>query len=220
MQDTNNIDTIIANLHIVREQAKELEHEVDQLEGRLRVARGTGDVTKEAAQATATTVAAAAIPAMIAVTQRIPVAQLHIPRPQTQVERAIRGQSLNVAQISKATGLAAGKVSDRIKQLRQDRRVANTGSEDFPRWTLRIGDSTSTQQLTAEVKRLVIERPMTTQELVEITGARMSRVSGSLIHLQRTEDRLLNLGTARRAKWFLVSAGVTMAKLAPKASNA
>lgn len=126
---------------------------------------------------------------------------------------------MSVTQIARITGISVGKVADELKNLRKQERVANMGSVDSPLWTLRMGDHTSTRELTAEVKRLIMEKPMSTHELIEVTGARLSRVSGALVHLQRTEQQLLNLGTARRAKWFLVRPDVVLAKLQPKGGN-
>lgn len=124
---------------------------------------------------------------------------------------------MNIPQVAKATGLSIGKTTEAIRVLRQDRRIANVGSEDFPQWTLRIGDDTSTKELHAEVSRLIHERPMTMQELVDFTGARMSRISGVLVQIQRSEgQRVLNLGSARRARWLLLSENTKVANLTPK----
>lgn len=209
-EDTSkNIETITNNLHIVKEQTKELEDMIHRLEDQLKHARGTGDVQEQARAA-------------VAVAEVKPVIKtppIHRPRKadsKSEVAKALRGNSFNTAQTAKATGLSLGKVSEAIRALRQERRVANVGSEDFPKWTLRIGDDTSTSELNAEIKRLIMDRPMTTQELIETTGARLARVSGALIALQRTENQLLNLGSQRRAKWFLVSDKIVLAKLPPK----
>lgn len=203
-----SIDVITANLHIVKEQTKELEDMIGNLEQQLKLARGTGDL---AAQASAAVAVEEAKPT--------PVRQVQTRRrhePKSEVLRALRGNTFNIAQIAKATGITTGKIADAVKALKADRKVANVGSEDFPLWTARVGDSTSAAELNAEVKRLIQDRPMTTQELIETTGARLARVSGALIALQRTENQLLNLGTPRRAKWFLVSDRVVLAKLPPK----
>ena len=200
-KESSNMDTqknpvidlaaIQANLHIVQEQAKELEAQAEELLGKLRKARGTGDVTEQAKAA-------------------------RKPRqPKEQVEATLRGVSMNIAHISKATALSVNKVMEAVRSLRSEEKVVNVGSEDFPQWTVRIGDQASTQALNAEVKRLITERPMTTQELMHFTGARLSRTSGALIQLQRSV-RVLNRGTARRAKWFLVDDRATDARLATK----
>lgn len=192
---TINPDEIEANLSIVREQTKELDAAIKELEDRLRLVRGTRDVTEEAKAAR-------------------PVGRPR--KPTTQVVHALHGASMNVAQVAKATGLSVGKAAEAVKAMRTEKKVANMGSEDFPLWTMRIGDNTSAPELNVEVKRLITERPMTMQELLDITGARLSRISGALIALQRTENQLLNLGTQRRAKWFLVRDGATVSRVAAK----
>lgn len=199
-----DLETITANLHIVREQAKELEAAVHEMEDRLKAARGTGDHTVAAAAAVEVTR-----------TKRKYVKR-DVSDPGALIEGVIRGASLNSHQISRLTNLSAGKVSMAMRILRATGKVINVGSEDFPKWTLRVGDNTSTTLLTSEVKRLIEDRPMTTQELLETTGARLSRVSGALVALQRDGNQLLNLGTQRRAKWFMVKEGVAFSKVAAR----
>ncbi len=222
------IETIMTNLQIVRELEKEIHHDVEELEQRLNIARGTGDVSEQAAAAVAgstpapeaVTASEAVHPAPAAPVAPKPAKVAPAPRPATprqQVERALRGHSLNVAQIVKSTGLPIGKVAEAIRALRAEKAIANVGTEDFPCWTARIGDKTDTPKLIAEVERLIMERPMTMQELTDVTGARMPRVSGAVVALQRDESRqLLNLGHGRKARWFLVAPGVRFARLAPK----
>lgn len=199
--DTVNFDQIAANLHIVQEQVKELEHA-------LSLARGTGDHTEKAEQAAKE---------QAPLKEKRPVGRPpKVKDPRSLIEKVLHGQSLNVAGIAKATGMQTAKITEAVKTLKHDKKIANVGSEDFPKWTYRIGDHTETQVLINEIKRLISERPMSTQELLDVTGARLTRVSGALVHLQRTETQLLNLGTQRRARWFLVGEGVTLAKLPPK----
>ncbi len=200
----NEIALIEANLRIVQDQAKELEEHTADLLARLKLSRGTGDVTEDAKIAQQVR------------TARLP-RQARPPRqPKEQVEATLHGVSMNIPHIAKATGLSINKVTEAVRSLRADQKIVNVGSEDFPQWTYKIGDKAGTQELNAEVKRLITERPMTTQELMHFTGARLSRVSGALINLQRTEERLLNRGTARRAKWFLVDDRAVVSRLPPK----
>ncbi len=218
-----DIDTIIANIHIVREQAKELEAQAEDLEKRLNLARGTGDVTAKAAIAAQMDAAnpAPPPPAMPRTrTAQGTFASTRRPASNRQrVEQALKGQSLNTAQVAKAAGLSVGKVSQVLRELRADHRVANVGSEDFPKWTLRIGDGTPTRELAVEVRRLISDQPMSMQELVDATGAKMSRISGVIVEVQRTVgERILNLGTARRARWLLLGEGVRIGALASKKS--
>jgi len=199
MQTEKSVELIQANLHIVQEQAKELEAQALELIEKLQIARGTGDHTEQAK------------------TARQP-RQARAPRqPKEQVEAALKGVSMNIMHIAKATGLSVNKVTEAIRTLRSDQRVVNVGSEDFPQWTARIGDHASTKDLNAEIRRLIAERPMTTQELMHFTGARLSRVSGALIALQRSDMQLLNRGTARRAKWFTVDPKAVVSRLPAKA---
>lgn len=205
-----DIKTITANLHILREQTKELEDMIHKLEDQFRHARGTGDVYEQAKAATT-------LAEVKPVFKREP-RQRH-QDPKNEVVNALRGVSLSINQVSKATGISVSRVADVIRALRVEHKIANVGSEDFPKWTYRIGDSAPPHELNSEVKRLIQERPMSTQELIEITGARLTRVSGALVALQRSENQLLNLGSQRRARWFLVGDNVVLAKLPPKGGH-
>lgn len=218
-ETVKDLDTTIANLHIVREQAKELADHVEELEKRLSLARGTGDVTERARIAAEMDVAApVAMPRTK--TAPLPAAPKKPATTKERVEGALRGHSMNTAQISKATGLSIGKVSEALRQLRVDRRVTNVGSEDFPKWTRRIGNDTPTSELNAEVRRLISDAPMTMQELVEATGALTSRVSGCIVDIQRRNpDRILNLGNPRRARWLLLGPGAKVAGLSRKGED-
>lgn len=200
------IETIIANIHIVRDQARELELQVEQLENRLNLARGTGDVTAKAQQALQ----------MVADEEREPKKRATPEAVKERVESILREHSLNAAHIAKEAAHSLNKITEVLKELRKEKKIANVGTADFPVWTLRIGDHTSTKELIKMVRRLITERPLSTPELAVVTGARMSRVSGALVHLQRTEDNLLNLGTPRRARWLLVGDNVVRAKISSK----
>lgn len=219
MQNTNedkSLETIIANLHIVRDQARELELQAEELEKRLNLARGTGDVTEQAKAALKEEEPPQHVEpeAPKGEPKRRAIAPQEAVR--ERVESVLRNHSLNVAQLAKESAHSLGRVSEALKELRKEKKVANVGTADFPIWTLRIGDHTTTPELIAHIKRLITERPMSTQELVDVTGARMTRVSGAIVHLQRNEKHLLNLGTARRARWLLVGDQVKFAKLPVK----
>jgi hypothetical protein len=70
-------------------------------------------------------------------------------------------------------------------------------------------DGVSVEALHEIVETLLLDRPVTLQELVEATGVRQNRVSGALVWLGRAHgERLLRIPVAgapgRRFRWFLV----------------
>ncbi len=217
MQDPKQLITeaqmIEANLAIVREQAKELEQQIAELESRVQIARGTGDVTTEAA----------AVVAQLATPSPAVVAPKPVKQPRldlrSSVVVALKRESLTLPQLSKAVGSQTGPVAEVMKALRKENAVFNVGSAEYPIWTYRVGDKTTTTELIKQVRRLISERPMSTKELVLATDARMSRVGGCIVHLQRTEKNLVNMGSPRRARWFLLSEHVTPSRLDPKPQN-
>jgi hypothetical protein len=194
----SEIEHMAATLAVAREQARELERAVQQMEERLIRARGTGDVTYQAEEAR-----------RYAQDQDIQEPPVREEKPvdlRGRVENALKRESLTVAQLSRTTGESVGPVSEMLKLMKQKDLVYNVGSAEYPLWTYRIGDQTSTSDLSRAVRRLISERPMTTRELVDATGARLSRVSGVMVALLRDkEHQILNMGHKRVARWFLVS---------------
>lgn len=190
-----------AVLSVAGEQARALERTFAELASRL--ARGTSDVTEAAKTASK---------------PEISEDSRHVDL-RTSVQALLRRESLSLSQVARATGEPSARVSAVLRQLRQEKLVHNVGGAEHPIWSLRIGDHTTTTELGALVRRLVSERPMTTRELTDATGARMSRVGGCLVHLQRTDRQLVNLGTPRQARWFLVSDRARTAHLEPKRNS-
>lgn len=76
-----------------------------------------------------------------------------------------------------------------------------TGSPALACW---VGDEGSTATLNAAVERLLRERPLSRAELVAMTGARTNRVAGAIVHLQRHGAPIVNLGTPRLGRWYIV----------------
>ncbi len=191
---TEQIDQINNTLTIAREQAKELERVVLEFENRLKQVQGTRDVTEQAKEA-----------------RRVAQQDVQIQeeRPadlRGRMEQALKRESLTPAQISRTTGESLGPVADMLKLMKQKDLVYNVGSQEYPLWTYRIGDNTSTPELMKTIRRLISERPMTTRELIDATGARMSRVSGAMVAMLRGKEfQILNMGHKRVARWFLVS---------------
>jgi hypothetical protein len=155
-------------------------------------ARGTGDVTAQAAQATRATAPA--------------------PTPAELVEQALRREPMTSQQIARATGLATARVSDAIRKVRPN--LFNIGTETDPMWCWIIGDAASTDKLNAYVAQLITIRPMTFRELKAATGARDGRVSAAIVRLQQNKSaNIVDLGTGGRARWFLMPTDVTIARI-------
>jgi hypothetical protein len=90
--------------------------------------------------------------------------------------------------------------------------LVNIGMEARPRYFTKIGDETSTDVLIATVRYLIGEAPRTIQDLMDLTGARQPRVNGARQQLIRNGERLINLGSAKNARWLLVPKGVRLEK--------
>lgn len=57
----------------------------------------------------------------------------------------------------------------------------------------------------AILEDLLSFRPMTNQELLEATGLTTAQISTTLVNMQRRGMHVVNLGDARKARWFLAS---------------
>jgi hypothetical protein len=80
-----------------------------------------------------------------------------------------------------------------------------------PHW---VGDDGPTGELLLVVHRLLLERPLTFQDLLEQTGARDNRIKGVIMRLQREGVQVVDVapeGTGK-ALWFIPSEAV-MARL-------
>lgn len=204
-KDMNDYLTISQNLGIIRDHAKEVQEQIDALTEKLQFARGTSDVTTKAEAA------------QVALPRTRTRPQAGRPSNKDRLYEALKGVTFTPDKLAKATGISLNRVEDALTVLKGDKKVHNIGSESFPRFTARIGDDTNTKDLTAEIRRLVAEQPMTMPELEEVTGAKQSRISGALVYLQRTEgSKVLNLGTQRRAKWFILDQNAKSAALQPR----
>lgn len=145
-----------------------------------RLAKGTGDVTDAAALAVA-----AAKPTT----------------PEDRVVAVLGERVAGVDDLVAATGLKQAQVNLVAARLAVKGRAYNLGSESRPRWTLVVGDDTTTDVLAEACARCLRERPMELLELASATGGRRNRVSGILTRLEGVQ----NLGTGTRARWFLAT---------------
>ena len=122
-----------------------------------------------------------------------------------RIEIALTRESLTTDKLARAVGESLDKVVDALRTLRAESRVYNVGMGDAPLWTWRIGDHTDTQDLKKLVVRLLMERPMTTRELANATGARMSRVGGVMVDIQRGNYEVINLGHGHTGRWYITA---------------
>lgn len=156
-----------------------------EAERALNLARGTGDVQVQAAEAVRA-VRAETIADRIAAVLAGPDAPMTF----TALVRAVRA--------------SAGKVSIAMRAMRKANRVYNLGTEDHPSWIWIIGDEGTTAELNAHVLRLIMLQPMTMAQLMAATGARRGRVSGALVDMQKNHaGRWQNLGDNRTYRWFV-----------------
>lgn len=156
----------------------------------LALARGTNDVTAAARAAVATL---AATPA-------------NDPRTlQDRVEHAIARRALSTAELCREVRAPAGPVTLCLKRLRTAKRVYNLGTDDVPRWILRVGPDAEHRVLAGVVEAAIRERPLWLQELVAVTGeTNRNRISGILAKMTvREVEPAVNLGTATKGRWFL-----------------
>ncbi len=102
------------------------------------------------------------------------------------LERLLRAQSLSTLELTEALG---GGVRE-IRQLLRDaeKSVHNVGTGEHPIWTWKIGDRTSAEVLRGTVRRLLSERPMSQQQVVQATGASQRRVANAIKQLRRVEE--------------------------------
>lgn len=204
--DVGGDDDMVAALAKVREQASDLAKVVANMEQQLRLARGTGDQTEAAAKA-----AQVAAPEPEPAPPAPPKLDLR-----ARVEAALTRESLDAYQLAKATSVSVSKVSELLKTLKSEQAIYNVGLAENPKWTWRVGDAADSRVLRRVIERLISERPMTTRELANATGARMSRVGGQLVEIQRSGAEIINLGHGHVFRYFLIAAHARPAKLQPK----
>lgn len=194
----STLDSTLAELdqRLARLAAKEAELEA-KIERTARLARGTlsGDQlpSDEATKPGRTRAKRDAMQTPAPVTES----------PETQLEDALRTRPSSLVDLAKRLDAPVGRVSAMVGRLRKAGRVMNVGTADAPRWTWVVGPECSTEELYRAVEGLITERPMLFAELLTITGNERGRVSSVLVNLQRKGRPVTNLGTDRRARWYI-----------------
>jgi hypothetical protein len=93
-------------------------------------------------------------------------------------------------------------IAQQAKELEKQLRLAR-GTKDTASTEYRVGDEGPTPELMAVIKRMLEERPLTFQALLDETGARANRIKGCIMRLQREGVSVVNLGNEQKALWFI-----------------
>lgn len=140
----------------------------------------------------------------------VPVPDLPI-----RIEKVLRGKICTIDELSREVGAPLTKVQDAIKGLRKQ--LVDVGTPFQSQWLWRIGDDVPARVLKDTIARLIEGRALTTAELSRITGARMPRVNGVLVELQRDPGvQIYDLGTPFRARWLILPSKARPANLPAK----
>ena len=132
-----------------------------------------------------------------------------------RIAAALTRESLDSAQLAKTIGESVEKTTETLRVLRDEHRIFNVGLGEDPTWTWRVGEI-EPSELRAVIRRLITERPMGARELARATGARMSKVSGHIVDIQRSGAHIINLNKGRHvARWFIID-GAKDARMPPK----
>jgi len=200
-------------LDIVREFSRELAEEVQQLERRVRTARGTeppATIPVETQPEIAPEPAAdmKPIPDM--------TFTVHPPTPpahslEHRVEQHLRHNIASTVELARVTGRTVEDVGAALANLRP--RAHNLGSAELPKW-IWLPNGYSAQELRDLVRRVISHQPMELRELVAVTGVREGLVAGHLTELRRT-DNVVDLGSPYRGRWFILPSTARDARLAP-----
>lgn len=171
---------------VIEQQLADIAEQQKQLAATLRIARGTRE-------------------------GMTPLVAPEAPTLTARIETLVRTKPHTIQELSKALREPAGSITTAMKDLRKQ--LSNVGTDMEPRWFYMVGDEAPTGQVNEAIKALIADRPMTFTELGLATNVRPGRVSGALVALQREGERIANLGTNARGRWFLVPDGIKLARL-------
>lgn len=121
-------------------------------------------------------------------------------------------ETLSELDVRLARALERAEHAERVA-ARVDRRLAR-GTEPHPTIPAAeptrpgrippLGDDGPTKELNDMVEALIRERPLSRADLVSLTGARDNRVAAAIVYLQRKGVPIANVGTPRKALWFVL----------------
>lgn len=163
------------------------------------------DVAREIAslQARLTALAAGvgiALPPSSVAPNALPAGSVEVDMIPARLEEILRARCATLDELAAETGLSTDVLLPRLKA---EPRALNVGSVLRPVYSWLLGDEGSTDELIAKVEDLITLRPMASDEIGEITGARRNRIRGALNRIQ-LRHRLQNLGDRNAAIWFLL----------------
>lgn len=187
---------VVASLEHLEASLAQTARAIEELKARAGLARGTREVTL-----------------------KVGVQEAKIETLEERIAAVLGKASLDVRKLAKTLREPEADVRVAMKKLAGGGQVANVGSVERPIWTWRLGDKTSTTDLNQAVMRLISERPMTTEELAQVTGARYARVGGSIVSIQQNpefKERILDLGSGHGGVWFLLPVEPKYAALEPR----
>lgn len=210
MRRTNNMlhgnmikhedDTIIHDMPITQvisleERVKALRKEAEELEKKVKLAKGTGDVQEQAQEAVR--LATATRPATLV----------------EQIETHLRQKFMSPEELSRAIGVSTDKVVAAVKTVKT--KVHNLGTRDRPRWTWKLDNAAEPKDLRALVERLISYAPMEFRQIVEATGVRDGLIQGHMVEIRKLHD-VFDMGTPGRARWFMMPPNARNARLQVK----
>ena len=121
-----------------------------------------------------------------------------------RIEELLSERILSYHEIVEELGEGNGHLHSAFQAAVRRGQIYNVGDDARPRWSWVPGDAIATPQLNALIERLVRERPVSRSDLELATGANPNRISRACTNLK--ERGVHNLGSERRALWFLPSA--------------
>ena len=176
---------IMQNLQTVKKQTEDLEIQLKQV-----LARGTGDVTAQAKEVTATLA--------------------------SRLEELLKFKPHTLDELAKATKLPAIKLMNDLKTFKSEKKVSNVGTEIRPRYFWKVGANPGTKETQDAVLRLISDTPLSFAEICVATGTKGSLVQGALVEIRRSGAQVQNYGTKTRARYFILPANAIDARLEPK----
>src|SRR6266498_644596 len=89
---------------------------------------------------------------------------------EVRAEQLLRGRLWKPQEMADELGITLQRLAKITKTF--GNKLYNTGSDDFPKWTLPIGDDAPIEELTEAVGNLLRDRPFERPELLAATQAR------------------------------------------------